>query len=170
MNTVVVPPENNKKKKTVVVSIEFSEEFYRSQKEIRSFWCLVPAIFHQRRRRHSKPPKLLSRLTGTIEFRESGTDSLKENKANGDNLFVRGRVDWREPSSHCSKSKGRSKSRDKNRVKCRAGPAGKQPNPLESSQRFYINVTRLITRATILNSGIRVYALLTEIKRNLFWI
>ncbi|KAI5682146.1 hypothetical protein M9H77_03374 [Catharanthus roseus] len=40
-------------------------------------------------------------------------DLQKENKTNGENLFVRGRVDRREPSSHCSKSKARS--RDKNK-------------------------------------------------------
>ncbi|KAI5668821.1 hypothetical protein M9H77_18674 [Catharanthus roseus] len=35
-------------------------------------------------------------------------DLRKENKTNGENLFVRGTVDRREPSSHRSKSKGRS--------------------------------------------------------------
>ncbi|KAI5661892.1 hypothetical protein M9H77_21215 [Catharanthus roseus] len=40
-------------------------------------------------------------------------DLRKENKSNGENLYVRGRVDWRESFSHRSKSKGRSKSRDK---------------------------------------------------------
>ncbi|KAI5678172.1 hypothetical protein M9H77_09122 [Catharanthus roseus] len=44
-------------------------------------------------------------------------DLRKENKSNGENLYVRGRVDRRESFSHRSKSKGRSKSRDK-KVKC----------------------------------------------------
>ncbi|KAI5659497.1 hypothetical protein M9H77_28290 [Catharanthus roseus] len=34
----------------------------------------------------------------------------KENKSHDENLYVRGRVDWREPLSHRSKTKGRSKS------------------------------------------------------------
>ncbi|KAI5659558.1 hypothetical protein M9H77_28351 [Catharanthus roseus] len=37
-------------------------------------------------------------------------DLQKENKSHGENLYVRGRVDRREPLSHCCKSKGRSKS------------------------------------------------------------
>ncbi|KAI5649091.1 hypothetical protein M9H77_35096 [Catharanthus roseus] len=45
-------------------------------------------------------------------------DLQKENKSNGENLYVQGRVDRREPLSHRSKSKGRSKSREKNKVKC----------------------------------------------------
>ncbi|KAI5658616.1 hypothetical protein M9H77_27409 [Catharanthus roseus] len=45
-------------------------------------------------------------------------DLQKENKSHGENLFVRGRVDRREPPSHCFKSKGRFKSRGKNKVKC----------------------------------------------------
>ncbi|KAI5658420.1 hypothetical protein M9H77_27213 [Catharanthus roseus] len=45
-------------------------------------------------------------------------DLQKENKSHGENLFVRGRVDRREPPSHHFKSKGRSKSREKNKVKC----------------------------------------------------
>ncbi|KAI5682476.1 hypothetical protein M9H77_03704 [Catharanthus roseus] len=44
-------------------------------------------------------------------------DLRKENKSNGENLYVRGRVDRRESSSHRFKSKGRLKSRDK-KVKC----------------------------------------------------
>ncbi|KAI5649647.1 hypothetical protein M9H77_35652 [Catharanthus roseus] len=38
-------------------------------------------------------------------------DLQKENKSHGENLYLRGRVDRREPLSHRSKSKGRSKSR-----------------------------------------------------------
>ncbi|KAI5675511.1 hypothetical protein M9H77_06461 [Catharanthus roseus] len=45
-------------------------------------------------------------------------DVQKENKSHGENLFVQGRVDQREPPSHHFKSKGRSKSREKNKVKC----------------------------------------------------
>ncbi|KAI5656493.1 hypothetical protein M9H77_25286 [Catharanthus roseus] len=78
---------------------------------------LVVGLLNESSRRYPKPPRLLSRLTGTVEFRESGTDLRKENKTNGENLIVQERVDRREPSSHCSKSKGRSKSRDNNRVK-----------------------------------------------------
>ncbi|KAI5649628.1 hypothetical protein M9H77_35633 [Catharanthus roseus] len=37
-------------------------------------------------------------------------DLQKENKSYGENLFVRGRVERREPPSHRIKSKGRSKS------------------------------------------------------------
>ncbi|KAI5677399.1 hypothetical protein M9H77_08349 [Catharanthus roseus] len=43
-------------------------------------------------------------------------DLQKENKVHGENLYVRGRVDRREPLSHRSKSKGRPKSREKNNV------------------------------------------------------
>ncbi|KAI5675168.1 hypothetical protein M9H77_06118 [Catharanthus roseus] len=41
----------------------------------------------------------------------------KENKSHGENLYVRGRVDRRESLSHRSKSKRRSKSQEKNKVK-----------------------------------------------------
>ncbi|KAI5677503.1 hypothetical protein M9H77_08453 [Catharanthus roseus] len=41
-------------------------------------------------------------------------DLQKENKSNGENLFVRGRIDRREPPSHHFKS--RSKSREKSKV------------------------------------------------------
>ncbi|KAI5675501.1 hypothetical protein M9H77_06451 [Catharanthus roseus] len=44
-------------------------------------------------------------------------DLQKENKSHSENLFVGGRVDHREPPSHRFKSKGRSKSREKNKVK-----------------------------------------------------
>ncbi|KAI5663192.1 hypothetical protein M9H77_22515 [Catharanthus roseus] len=40
----------------------------------------------------------------------------KENKSHGENLFVRGRIDQREPPSHRFKS--RSKSREKSKVEC----------------------------------------------------
>ncbi|KAI5666582.1 hypothetical protein M9H77_16435 [Catharanthus roseus] len=76
---------------------------------------LAVGLLNKSSRRHLKPPRLLSKLTGTVQFCESG---IEENRTNGENLFVRGRVDRRKPSSHCSKSKGRSKSRDMNRVKC----------------------------------------------------
>ncbi|KAI5654746.1 hypothetical protein M9H77_31933 [Catharanthus roseus] len=44
-------------------------------------------------------------------------DLQKKNKSNEENLYVRGRVDRREPLSHRPKSKERSKSREKNKVK-----------------------------------------------------
>ncbi|KAI5672169.1 hypothetical protein M9H77_12533 [Catharanthus roseus] len=56
-------------------------------------------------------------------------DLQKENKFQGENLFVRGRVDLREPPSHRFKSKGRSKSREKNKVKCfYCGKEGRMKN------------------------------------------
>ncbi|KAI5675631.1 hypothetical protein M9H77_06581 [Catharanthus roseus] len=58
-----------------------------------------------------------------------GLDLQKENKSHSENLFVRGRVDRREPPSHRFKSKGQSKSREKNKVKCfYCGKEGRMKN------------------------------------------
>ncbi|KAI5677977.1 hypothetical protein M9H77_08927 [Catharanthus roseus] len=50
----------------------------------------------------------LSDVKNTLKSKD--LDLQKENKSNGENLYVRGRVDRREPLSHRSKSKGKSKS------------------------------------------------------------
>ncbi|KAI5666397.1 hypothetical protein M9H77_16250 [Catharanthus roseus] len=50
-------------------------------------------------------------------LKSNDLDLQKINKSQGENLFVRGRVDRREPPSHYFKSKERSKSREKNKVK-----------------------------------------------------
>ncbi|KAI5661593.1 hypothetical protein M9H77_20916 [Catharanthus roseus] len=58
----------------------------------------------------------LSDVKKTLKSKD--LDLQKEIKSHGENLYVRGRVDRRESLSHRSKSKGRSKSREKNKVKC----------------------------------------------------
>ncbi|KAI5650721.1 hypothetical protein M9H77_36726 [Catharanthus roseus] len=66
--------------------------------------------------RNMSVPKIeTDKFDGKSDF---DLDLRKENKSQGENIFVRGRVDWREPPSHYFKSKGRSKSREKNKVKC----------------------------------------------------
>ncbi|KAI5676663.1 hypothetical protein M9H77_07613 [Catharanthus roseus] len=48
-------------------------------------------------------------------FEKLDLDLQKENKSHSENLYVQGRVDRRELLSHRSKSKGRPKSREKNK-------------------------------------------------------
>ncbi|KAI5673634.1 hypothetical protein M9H77_13998 [Catharanthus roseus] len=52
----------------------------------------------------------LSLLDVKNALKSKDLDSQKENKSHGENLYVRGRVDRREPLSHKSKGKGQSKS------------------------------------------------------------
>ncbi|KAI5669380.1 hypothetical protein M9H77_19233 [Catharanthus roseus] len=57
---------------------------------------------------HEKDGLSLSDVKNALKSKD--LDLQKENKSQGENLFVRGRIDRREPFSHCFKSKGRSKS------------------------------------------------------------